>query len=286
MGLFSISPAQRFLDSAGSEDVYAGCKQLVFAFFRAMQAQQIYFKYGMHPLSRELMMKHGIPGANTERFGTGGQLLSSIGDDEEMCGGDERILVQSPETAAETCATRMARLKLIPGASRGISFGIETTPDGPAHSWGIVLHRGPLPLLEIELSDLTGFHPPRSFRTAMLESHAAHIISGRNSRTTGRGDYLFLLLKRWRLFPYSKGSGESDSVLVGNSLRRVCHETWQKLADNPEPLCELSNWNWRRKRFVRKFDRALLEEYGADDLDILLKRMGTRLESWLAACET
>jgi hypothetical protein len=117
-------------------------------------------------------------------------------------------------------------------------------------------------------------------------SNAAHIISGRDFPPTRRADHLFLLLRRWPLFPYSKGRDDRDSVAAGKLLNVLCGEVWEKLAGDSGTPCELSNWNFRRERFVRKFDRALTETYGAANLDILLKRRNTRLDSWLAACET
>lgn len=52
---------QRFLESASSEDVFAGTKLLVSGFLHAMQARSIHFKYGMHPVMRELA-KRGSAG--------------------------------------------------------------------------------------------------------------------------------------------------------------------------------------------------------------------------------
>jgi len=46
MGLFSIVPVQRFLDSAGSEHVYSGTRLLVSGFLGAMQARNISCEMG------------------------------------------------------------------------------------------------------------------------------------------------------------------------------------------------------------------------------------------------
>lgn len=283
MGLFSISPCKRFLNGATNEHVYAATKALVSGFLHAMQAQEIHFVYGMHPQMRELAQKGAFGGVASQRFGAGG-LLESIGSDEATNQGDHRVVVESWETAGETCASRMSKLQEIAGVSTGISFGIDTEPSGPKTSWSLTFHRGPLPLLEIELSDITGFHPPQSWVDSMVESKAAHVIWGKHSRLGG-GDHLFLMLKRIRLFPYSKGNSSSDAVAAGQRLRRLCGEVWQKLSGGPEALYELSSWNWKRKRFVRRFDKALLEHAGSENLDALLKEMGTRLDSWLPACE-
>src|SRR5215467_3421886 len=117
MGLVSIAPVQRFLDSAIAEHIYSRATLLVSGFLRAMRAQNIYFEYGMHPLMRELAMKGALDRADSQRFGPGG-LLSSIGDDEEMGGGDKRVVVEPAEAAVETCAIRMSKLRVIPRISR------------------------------------------------------------------------------------------------------------------------------------------------------------------------
>jgi hypothetical protein len=275
---------QRFLDSASSEHVHAGTKLLVSGFLRAMQAENIYFKYGMHPLMPELMMKGAVGRFDSQRIGAGG-LLSAIGDDEEMGGGDERVVVEPVEVAVETCAIRMSKLLAIPGVSRGISFGMDRKPEGPNSCWSIVLHRGPLPLLQIELSDITRFRPPKQWVDSVIESNCAHVISRKGGPSLGGGDHLFLWLKRYKLFPYSKGNASTEAVTAGQRLRKWCRKVWQEQGGSAETLYKLSSWQWRRKRFVRRFDRVLTQHVGSENLNATLKEMDTRLESWLPACE-
>lgn len=231
---------------------------------------------------RELTKMGGLTGADSELLGGGGNLLSRIGDDEEMGGGERRIVKEPSDIAVETFAARMAKLRMIPGVSRGISFGIDHDPDGPRSSWSVVLHRGPLPLLAIELSDVTGFQPPRSWLGSIVHSDCAHVVHRKGSYS-GTGDQLFLIMKRRSLFPYSKGNAGVDAVAAGRQLRDLCGEVWRRQAADPHRPCDLSYWNWRRRRFVREFDAKLLEHTGRNKLDEILRRMGTRLESWLAA---
>src|SRR5215472_2636042 len=267
MGLFSIAPVQRFLDSASSEHVYSGTKLLLSGFLPAMRAQNVYFKYGMHPLMRELMMKGASGRFDSQTIGAGGHLLSSVGDNEEMGGGDERIVVEPLETAVETCAIRMSKLREIPKVSRGISFGIDRKPEGPNSSWSIVLHTGPLPVLQIELSDITGFRPPKQWMDQVVESNCAHVISRKGGSSLGGGDHLFLRLKRYKLFPYSKGNAETEAVTAGQRLRKWCCEAWQEQSGSAESLYKLSSWQWRRRRFVRRFDGTLIQHVGSESLN-------------------
>jgi len=284
MGLICIAPVRRFLDSASDEHVYSGTRLLVSGFLRAMRAQSVYFKYGMHPLMRELMMKGVAGSAGSQRSGAGG-MLSSIGDDEEMGGGEDRVVVEPVEAAVETCTIRMAKLRESSKVSRGISFGIDREPAGPSSSWKVILHRGPLPLLQIELSDITGFRPPKQWVDSVVESNCAHVISRKSRPTLGGGDHLFLWLKRYKLFPYSKGEASIEAVTAGQRLRKWCREVWQEQSGDAASLYELSSWQWRRKRFVRRFDAMLTQHVGAEKLNSTLKEMGTRLESWLPAFE-
>jgi hypothetical protein len=278
MGLFSISPAKRFLDATNPEDIYVAGKLLLSGFLQVMQAKTIYFKYGMHPIMRD-MIARSLHQAGTHRFGSGGSLLLSADDDDESTSGEPRVIAESIERAVETCATRLAKLPEIPHVSRGISFGIDVEPTGPDTAWSMVLHRGPLPLLEIELSNMPGFHPPKGWRDALIKTRCAHVVRS----ATGSGDNVLVLLKRNALFPYSKGNSLPHAVAAGQQLRKLCRETWLKQTGSADTLYELSSLTWRRRRFARKFDRILLDHAGSENLNAILKQMDTRLESWLVA---
>lgn len=278
MVLISISPAKRFLDTTNSEDIYAATKLLLSGFLQVMQAKTIYFRYGMHPMMRDLMTRT-LHHAGTQRFGAGGILLFSADDDDESTSGELRVVAESVDAAVETCATRLAKLPEIPGVSRGISFGIDVEPSGPDTSWSVVLHRGPLPLLEIELSNTPGFHPPDGWRDTLINSRCAHVVRS----TIGSGDNVLLSRKRIMLFPYSKGNSSPRAVAAGQQLRKLCREAWQKQSGSSDTLYELSSWTWRRRRFTRKFDQILLDHAGSENLNAILKQMDARLESWLAA---
>ena len=54
-GLLSISPAVRFLDTTDPQDIYVASKLLLSGFLQIMQAKTIYFKYGMHPVMRDML---------------------------------------------------------------------------------------------------------------------------------------------------------------------------------------------------------------------------------------
>jgi hypothetical protein len=279
MGLFPISPAKRFLDTTKPEDIYDAGKLLLSGFLQVMQAKTIYFKYGMHPMMRD-MTTRSLHQAGTQRFGSGGSLLLSAEGDDVSTSGEPRVVAESVDGAVETCVKRLAKLPEIPHVSRGISFGIDVEPTGPNTSWTLVLHRGPLPLLEIELSNTPGFHPPVEWEDALINTRCAHVVRS----TMGSGDNVLVLLKRTALFPYSKGNSHPHAVAAGQQLRKLCREAWQKQTGSVDTLYELPSLTWRRRRFARKFDRILLDHAGSENLNAILRQMDTRLESWLVAC--
>lgn len=278
MGLLPISPAKRFLDSLDPEHVCTSTKLLLSGFLEVMHAKTIYFKYGMHPIMRD-MAARGLHQAGTQRFGSGGRLLSSTNNDDESTGGEPRIAAEPVGDAIETCARRLVKLPEISRVSRGISFGIDVKPSSPDTSWSLLLHRGPLPLLEIELSNMPGFHPPKGWQDALLDTHCADVVRS----TIGTGDNIFVLLKRRDLFPYSTGNSSLQAVAAGQQLRKLCLEAWQKQTGSADTYHELSALKWRRRRFVKKFDRILLDYTSSENLNAILNQIGTRLESWLAA---
>jgi hypothetical protein len=130
MVLLLISPAKRFLDTANPEDIYAATKLLLSGFLQVMQAKTIYFKYGMHPMMRDLMARN-LHHAGSQRLGFGGSLVYSADDDDQSTSGEPRVVAESVDVAVETCAKRLANLPEIPSISRGVSFGIDVEPSGP-----------------------------------------------------------------------------------------------------------------------------------------------------------
>jgi hypothetical protein len=99
----------------------------------------------------------------------------------------------------------------------------------------------------------------------------------------GGADHLYLLLKRQKLFPYSKGESCDGAVEAGQHLRQLCREAWSKQGRETGPY-KLSSWHWRQKRFIRKFDKMLIREVGSQKVAEVLKTMGTDLDDWLQAC--
>lgn len=270
MGLVSICPARRFLDDMGIEDVRIAARVLVSAFFHAMQTKSVYLKSGISPRIKALAeAASGIP-------------VLSFGDEGETRIGGPKWSVVPVEVAVEQCSVRMTQLQELPAASGGISFGLDREPNSPRTGWSLWLHRGPLPLLEIELSDLSGFKPAPGWMGSLLASGAAHVLSD-GRRFIGEADDLYLLLKRQKLFPYSGGPSTGTALSAGRQLRRMCRNVWLKESERATGPHKLSSWRWSQKRFVRMFDRMLLRCLEREELSRVLDNMGTDVATWLRA---
>lgn len=199
--------------------------------------------------------------------------------------GTSKTNIFQMEEAVNQCCVRMLEALQPHGVSGGVSFGLDEEADSPKSGWRLWLHRGPLPLLEIELPDRTGFKPPPEWRKSLISSGAAHVICTGGNGYLGSADHLYLLLKRQKLFPYSKGDSGEGAVAAGQHLRLLCGEIWSKQGGEKAGPHKLSSWRWSQKRFVRKFDKMLVTQTGSQELIGILKAMGTDLDQWFQACE-
>jgi hypothetical protein len=273
MGLFSQRPASRFLDDASKSSIEEATRILLSNFFDVMRAQTVHLQSGVSPL---------IEAHLKTTTGTSLPELSNAGD---RVPGPLKIEVLPTADAISQCCLRMTQAPQPSGISTGITFGLDKEPNGPSTTWGLWLHRGPLPLLELYISDGTGFKPPRGWAEGLISNEAAHVVWISGKGYVGGADHLYLWLKRQKLFPYSKGESSDGAVVAGQHLRRSCQEVWSKESDEKTGPYKLSSWRWSQKRFVRKFDKILVGQIGSRELAGVLKAMGTNLDDWLQACE-
>jgi hypothetical protein len=267
MGLFSQCPGRRFIDGLTDDYVEEGARILVSAFISAIGAKTVYLRTGISPETRSSVEAE-----------TGNSLSGSI-----LASEPRRIEAYAAERGAEVMAARMTQIPMLHGASGGITFGLDEEPVSPSTQWKLVFHRGPLLLLEIEISDGTGFRPSSGWANSLLSSGAAHICWDRKQGYIGKADHLYLFFKRLKLFPYSKGPSDEKAIEAGLDLRRLCRDAWSKRVSDHTALCRLPSWHWRQRRFVRKFDKTLLAEVRPEDFKKVLKAMRIDLDQWLRA---
>jgi hypothetical protein len=267
MGIFSQCPARKFIEGITDVPVKEGAQALLTALFSSLGAQTVYLKSG---LSREMR-------TSIEKE-TNSSLSGAFAPTEP-----ERIESFSAREAPNIMATRMTHIPMLPGVSCGLSFGLEEAPSGPRTRWGLVLHRGPLLMLEIEIADGNGFKPKSGWAYSMVLSGAAHVCWDCDKGYLGNDDNLYLFLKRARLFPHSKGPSNEIAINAGLRLRQLCREIWSEQAGQGASPSALSSSSWRQKRFIKNFDRMLVDRIGREELAGLLTAMATDSDQWLQA---
>lgn len=190
-----------------------------------------------------------------------------------------RSVTLEPAEAVGVCSRRMSELKPLPNGSRGISFALEEDSKSKS-DWNLFLHRGPLPLLDLGTLVNGGFDPAPGWGTRLIEKETGDVFCDSTGYFGGQ-HYIYLLLKQRRLFPYSPGQSAPEAVAAGLELRHVCLKvTAQGSGQKPEPYM-LSGGNSEKRRFLRKFDSALLDAVESANLEEILKAMGIDMDLWL-----
>ena len=190
----------------------------------------------------------------------------------------QSVTLDTPEAIGE-CSRRMAELKPVPNASRGISFGF----DGNANiqsDWDLSLHRGPLPILDLTTLTDSGFHPDPGWGTRLVETQTADVFCDDKGYLGGRHS-IYLLLKQQRLFPYSTGKSTPEAIAAGSELRRACLKISNQGSPKKFEPYMLSGGTSKKRHFLRQFDSALLDADGSNSLAKIMKAMGTDIERWL-----
>jgi hypothetical protein len=269
LALFSLSPVYRFIDGLGN--VESNARILLAGFLEAMGARTMHL---------ESAPSQGIK-ARLERLLPPDALNGLTGWGER---GETKVL--PAKDSVEVCSALVKEFPQIPNVSGGVSFGINEDANSPGNRWHIMLHRGPLPLLEITISDSARFAPPAGWETILVNSKSAHIICTSHSQYLGMPANIYLLQKRQKLFPYSRGKSTDDAVESGLRLRRLCYEAWAQQKARHTDLCEVPLRGGKQRRFLRQFDELLLSAVGFDTLNEILTGMGTDLDKWNQAGQT
>jgi hypothetical protein len=188
-----------------------------------------------------------------------------------------------PEDAVNRLCHLLVRAPQLPGVSSGVSFAIDKGKD-PKSNWSLLLHRGPLPLLELRTIKGRGFDPPRQWEQVLVASGAVHVAWTNGKEYLGAADSIYLLKRRRKLFPQSKGRSTDDAIKSGLRLRQLCRDVWSEKPEATKPY-RLSSWKRTQKRFMKSFDDLLVRKVGAEELSQVLAAMGTNLPEWLAASD-
>jgi hypothetical protein len=268
MALFPQCIICRFLDDLAEKDVKEKTRLIISAFFKSTGAQSVRCVQETYSIE-EAVEKLSEQVARTEPSpGTSPELLAQI---------DRQI---KKNVTSE--GVKVAKL------SGGISFRMDDCLNSNSR-WDFHLHHGPLPMLDLRTSHGEGFQPAQAWAETFFSSGAAHFLwlDGKygigRKKCYGTGDNQYLISKRDEIFLFSKGDSSEDSVQAGLDLRRLCHDVWEQHGQAIGDMTPFTSWSWRKKRLIKAFDKALVDEVGAEKLDELLKAMGTTVEQWLNA---
>jgi hypothetical protein len=165
----------------------------------------------------------------------------------------------------------------------GINFGIEQR----LNSSGCTLYcrSGPLPVVELGVLYFADRQSPREWAETLVATKAVDVVYTRTpwlrrERRYGAGDSRYLLWKRARLFREPKAS--IGAVQAGCVLRELCKGVWNDPKRGLAKLEATRWWPWSQRRFIKAFDKALVEQVGEEKLTEIFGAMGTTVEQWLA----
>jgi len=172
----------------------------------------------------------------------------------------------------------MAALKPLPNGSRGISFALEGDSTSKS-DWSLFLHRGPLPLLDLGTLVNGGFDPAPGWGIRLIERDTGDVFCD-STGYFGSEHHIYLLLKQQRLFRRSVGQSAPEAVAAGLELRRACLKVSAQASDQTPKRYLLPGGNSAKRRFLRQFDRALLDAVESANLEEILKEMGINTDLW------
>jgi len=246
----------RFITSSSEEDARGETHAFLSAIFQSMEVQEV-TRVGIkhtaeeasHTLSRHLVIYvEPLPMS---------ELLARI---------------QGQDLSVEMCA--------------GVrTFGINFNIKQRSNLSGCTLYYrfGPLPLLELGLLYFADVQSPREWGELLVSSKAVDVIRTqtdwlRLNKRYGAGDRRYLLWKRDKLLGEPKAT--TNALQSGRVLRELCRAVWNKQSNDLAKKAA-NIWPGSHVRFIRAFDKALVDEVGFDRLSKLLDSLGTTIDQWL-----
>ncbi|MGA2603559.1 MAG: hypothetical protein ABSG14_04965 [Verrucomicrobiia bacterium] len=284
MGLLPQCTIHKFLDDPTGAGLEGEIRMFLGAFFEATRARTAQRFAGAYLISEA-----------TARFPRWLIRPEEIPEDERMVGIDRDLYARAANDERYSKATREYFAHLAQGhsslaigagtVSGGMSFGLDKESNRRSW-WDLNLYRGPLPILELLSYHGYDFKPLGGWeRSLFANGEAVHVLwmdarAGAGvKRYWGAGGNIYLLKKRQDLLPVSKGDSGEEAIKAGRRLRDLCRIVWRRQRGNKAGLYKLSSLD--QKRFMQRFDKALLDEVGAEKLAVLLEMMGTSLDHWL-----
>lgn len=188
------------------------------------------------------------------------------------------------EEGAARVANQISGIAVRHRPIRGVTFGVNKD-ENILSRWDLFLEGGPLPELNVCTYHGTHFRPPADWPETIMATGAvdAFWFEGKGYWGNRQSD-LYLLLKRMALRrSMLMGIPNAAAAAAGNELRELCSSIRTNAVQNETGTFKLSRWWWRRNRFVRDFDEALLEKVGAARMAGTLTALGISYEQWISA---
>ena len=165
------------------------------------------------------------------------------------------------------------------------TFGINFDIKQRNNSSGCTLYYRfcPLPVLELTVLYFADVQSPREWAEALVSNKAVDVVFTetdwlRLGRRYGAGDCRNLLWKRNKLLKVPKAA--PHTLQEGRVLRELCSAVWNKRSNDLATKAAII-WPGSNVRFIRAFDKALVDEVGFEKLSKLLETLGTTIDQWL-----
>jgi hypothetical protein len=189
----------------------------------------------------------------------------------------------SREGALSRFAEQLSSIKIKHQPTQGVTFGLDKDKNILSR-WTLFLEGGPLPELSLSTYHGTGFRPPPGWPAAIMKTAAVNALwfDGKGDWGRSEGD-LYIACKR-RLLGHSLFLGVPDlaASTAGLELRQVCQTIQTMRVFHDAEYFKLSGWFWQRRRFLRTFDRVLINRLGVEKLAAILRTMDLEPDQWLS----
>ena len=174
-------------------------------------------------------------------------------------------------------------------ASMGVTFNVCNGRNAKSR-WMLCSSCGPIPMLELRVNHGRDFNPQRQWGEEFFNRGVADLVWLDGKFGVGRPtcfanhDNQYIFWKRQELM--SKVSFDRNpsqqAIQAGVALRQICHKVNESEKNDSGDAAILVSWPWKRRRLIKAFDRALIDETGADKLRTILNAMGITVDQWIA----
>jgi hypothetical protein len=191
--------------------------------------------------------------------------------------------VLSTEQALDRFARQLSGLEIRHQPVQGVTFAVDKDKNILSR-WDLFLEGGVLPELSLSTYHGTRFHAPPAWPETIIKTRACNTLwfEGKGYWGRSEGD-LYLACKR-RMLGRSLFLGVPDLAAAGAGLelRRICQTIQTMRVVQRSEGVKLSRWFWQRRRFLKTFDRILINRLGAEKLAGILRIAGIEPGQWLS----